>query len=76
MDIHFRGMRVIRPSACAKITFNATGKLGSTTGIPTCHFEATIDGDQMDLKMTVTRNPGGPLSAGVVYDYKGKKEPK
>ena len=58
------------------ITFNATGHRDSTTGIPTCHFEATIDGDEMDLKMTVIRNPGGPLGAGIVYDFKGKKEPK
>jgi hypothetical protein len=58
------------------ITFNATGHRDSTTGIPTCHFEATIDGDEMDLKMTVIRNPGGPLAAGIVYDFKGRKEPK
>jgi len=58
-----------------RLTFNATGKLSSTTGIPTCHFEATIDGDEMDLKMTVTRNPGGPLGTGIVYRYKGKKDP-
>lgn len=47
------------------ITFNATGHLDSTTGIPTCHFEATIDGDDMDLKMKVIRNPGGPLGAEI-----------
>jgi len=58
------------------ISFNATGHLGSTTGVPTCHFEATINGDEMDLTMTATRNPGGPLGEGMVYGYRGKKEPK
>jgi hypothetical protein len=58
------------------ITFNATEHRDSTTGIPTCHFEATVDGDEMDLKMTVIRNPGGPLGAGIIYDFKGKKDPK
>jgi hypothetical protein len=58
------------------ITFNATGSLSSTAGIPTCHFEATIDGDEMDVKMTVTRNPGGPLGAGVVYHFTGGKKPE
>jgi hypothetical protein len=58
------------------ISFNATGHLGSTTGVPTCHFEGTIHGDEMDLIMTVTRNPGGPLGGGIAYDYRGGKEPK
>jgi hypothetical protein len=30
----------------------------------------------MDLKMTVTRNPGGPLGAGIIYDFKGRKQPE
>jgi hypothetical protein len=59
-----------------KVTFNATGSRGSTTGIPTCHFEATVDGDEMTLKMTAIKNPGGPLGEGVVYGYRGRKEPQ
>ncbi|MGB6941993.1 MAG: hypothetical protein WBE37_06340 [Bryobacteraceae bacterium] len=58
------------------ITFNATGTRDSTTGVPTCRFEATVNGDRMDLKMTVIRNPGGPLGAGMVYDFKGRKQPE
>ena len=58
------------------ISFNATGHLGSTTGIPTCHFEAMIHGDGMDLTMTAIRNPGGPLGAGMVYNYSGQREPE
>lgn len=58
-----------------RITFNATGHLNSTTGIPTCKFVATVHGDEMLLTMTVVANAGGPLAADVDYKYKGKRKP-
>src|ERR1044072_4890079 len=35
-----------------RVTFEATGYLSSSTGIPTCRFEATRTGDEMALTMT------------------------
>jgi hypothetical protein len=58
------------------ISFQATGHLGSSTGIPTCQFDATVHGDEMLLTMTVVANAGGPIGAGVNYQYKGKKKPE
>ena len=53
-----------------RITFEATGHLNSTSGIPTCHFEATRVGDEMVLTMTMTQNP----SASRILKFKGKKQ--
>lgn len=55
------------------IAFNATGRLGSTTGIPTCHFQVEVEGDEMNVRMTAIKNAGGPLGSDVVYSYKGKR---
>jgi hypothetical protein len=57
-----------------RITFTATGSLGSTTGIPTCQFIATVHGDEMTLTMTAIRNAGGPLGPGVPYEYAGRRQ--
>jgi hypothetical protein len=57
-----------------RISFRATGHLSSTTGIPTCQFVATVNGDEMLLTMTAVANAGGPLGAGVDYRYKGKRK--
>jgi hypothetical protein len=57
------------------ITFNATGHLGSTTGIPTCHFEVSVHGDEMSLIMTTVAKPGGPLDGSREYEYKGARKP-
>ncbi len=38
------------------ISFNATGHLNSSSGIPTCHFEIDVDGGQMAVKMTMVRS--------------------
>ena len=57
-----------------RITFTATGRLGSTTGIPTCQFVATVHGAEMTLTMTAIRNAGGPLGPGVPYEYAGKRQ--
>jgi hypothetical protein len=55
-----------------RIIFDATGHLTSTTGIPTCHFEATIVEGEMLLTMTMTRNaPGAPET---IFKFKGKKQ--
>lgn len=56
-----------------QITFTATGHLNSTTGIPTCAFVVTLQGDQMDLRFSAVRNPGGPLAAGREYHYSGTR---
>jgi hypothetical protein len=56
-----------------RITFTATGRLTSTTGIPTCRFVVTVHGDEMVLTMSVVANPGGPIGSGVAYEYKGKR---
>jgi hypothetical protein len=53
-----------------RITFEPTGHLTSTTGIPTCHFEATLADDEMVLTMKVTRNASAPG----VFKFKGKKQ--
>ena len=55
-----------------RITFDATGNLNSSTGIPTCRFEATVVSDEMFLTMTFTRN--SPVEAATVFRFKGKKQ--
>jgi hypothetical protein len=52
------------------ISFTATGYLPSTTGTPTCRLEGTLSGDDLVIKLSTIRNPGGPGS-GSVYDYRG-----
>ncbi len=56
-----------------RITFTATGRLDSTSGIPTCRFEVTVHGDDMSVAMTVISNLGGPLSDRRIYEFKGQK---
>jgi hypothetical protein len=57
-----------------RITFTATGHLGSTTGIPTCKFDITIQGDEMLVKLSAIKNAGGPLQPGYEYPYRGKRK--
>jgi hypothetical protein len=56
------------------ITFNATGHLGSSAGIPTCHFVVDVHEGEMDLKMTMTHNPVGPAGSGAVYEFTGGRQ--
>src|SRR5215471_1609503 len=39
------------------ISFDARGHLDSSTGIPTCHFEGALKGDEMVVQLTMTENP-------------------
>jgi hypothetical protein len=55
------------------ITFTATGHLGSTTGIPTCKFDVTIEGDEMHVTMSAVKNAGGPLPYGHLFNYIGAR---
>jgi hypothetical protein len=55
-----------------RVTFTATGHLSSSTGIPTCQFSGTVNGDEMVLTMTVIRNPFTP--PGSAFLFKGKKK--
>jgi hypothetical protein len=55
-----------------RVIFDATGHLDSTTGIPTCHFEATVVGDEMLLTMTFTRN--SPVSQATAFKFSGAKQ--
>jgi len=55
------------------VTFDATGHITSKTGIPTCHFAATLNGTELEVIMTVTKNPGGALAANTEYIYTGTK---
>ena len=57
-----------------RLTFTATGTLGSTTGIPTCKFDVTMHDDEMLVTMTVIKNAGGPLEPGREYKYRGKRK--
>jgi len=57
------------------ITFTGTGHLTSTTGIPTCKFDVTIHGDEMQLTMTGTEHTGGPIAAGRDQHYVGNRTP-
>ena len=59
--------------AGTSLTFDATGHITSKTGIPTCHFAATLNGTELDVIMTVTKNPGGSLAANTAYTYIGTK---
>src|SRR5258708_36168426 len=51
------------------ITFTATGHIGSTTGIPTCKFDVTIQDEEMDVTLTAIKNAGGPLPYGHAFNY-------
>ena len=55
------------------ITFSATGNRDSTTGIPTCVFDVTVDGDTMHASFRVTHNWGGPLAGNHDYRYVGTR---
>ena len=55
------------------LTFTATGRLSSTTGIPTCQLDVTVHRDEMFVKLTTIKNGGGPLPLGVAYQYKGER---
>ena len=57
-----------------RITFTATGHLTSTTGIPTCLFEATVHGDEMLLTLRAIHNSGGPLGNGNPFQYTGARQ--
>jgi hypothetical protein len=50
------------------ISFTATGYLPSTTGIPTYRIDGTLSGDDLVIKLSQIRNPGG---SGYVYEYRG-----
>jgi len=54
------------------ISFDATGHLESSTGIPTCHFQGTVVDGQMMLEMTMTRNP----AASGTFVFKGSHQPE
>jgi len=71
--VRFAGQVGCAPKTVGPIADDATGRLESTTGIPTCHLEATLNGGEMDVIMTVIRNPGGPLRAGTTYEFKGTR---
>ncbi|HEY2842074.1 MAG TPA: hypothetical protein VGJ09_00430 [Bryobacteraceae bacterium] len=55
------------------ITFNATGHLSSTTGIPTCAFDVTVHDDEMRLAFRATENAAG-LGQGKEFHYVGKRQ--
>jgi hypothetical protein len=57
------------------ITFSATGTRSSTTGIPSCEFDVTVDGETMRASFRVTQNPGGPLAGNHEYRYRGARIP-
>jgi len=57
-----------------RLTFNATGHLSSSTGIPTCHCEVTIESGEMLLTMTMIKNP--TCAAGTPFQFKGRKQPE
>jgi len=48
-----------------RITFTANGSRPSSTGIPTCHFEATVHGDEMVVTLTYV--------PGASFEYAGKR---
>jgi len=54
-----------------RIVFEATGHLDSSTGIPTCRFEGTLNGEELIVKMTMTQN----AAAHDTFVFKGKKQP-
>jgi hypothetical protein len=55
------------------ISFAATGHLPSTTGTPTCQVEGTLSEGELVIKLIAVRNAGGPLSAGDVHEYRGRR---
>jgi hypothetical protein len=57
-----------------RITFTATGRLESTTGIPTCKLDVTMQGDEMHVVLTTIKNAGGPLPFGYAFNYTGKRK--
>jgi hypothetical protein len=56
------------------ITFNATGHLSSTTGIPTCAFDVTMEGDEMHVTFKAVKNGGGPVGTGEEFRYTGRRK--
>jgi hypothetical protein len=56
------------------ITFTATGNRESTTGIPTCKLDVTIQDDEMHVVLTAIKNAGGPLPLGYAFNYTGKRK--
>jgi hypothetical protein len=48
-----------------RITFTAEGSRPSSTGLPTCHFEATVHGDEMTVTLTYV--------PGTSFEYTGKR---
>ena len=58
-----------------QITFNATGHLTSTTGIPTCGVVATIHGDEMVLTLSFIADNGVPVPPENrhEFEYEGKR---
>ena len=56
------------------ITFTATGHLDSSTGIPTCKFDVTIEGDKMHVALSAIKNAGGPLPPGYSFNYVGTRQ--
>jgi hypothetical protein len=56
------------------ITFTATGHLDSSTGIPTCKFDVTIEGDKMHVVLSAIKNAGGPLPPGYSFNYVGARQ--
>jgi hypothetical protein len=56
------------------ITFTATGHLDSSTGIPTCKFDVTIEGDKMHVVLSAIKNAGGPMAPGYSFNYVGTRQ--
>jgi hypothetical protein len=56
------------------ITFTATGHLDSSTGIPTCKFDVTIEGDKMHVVLSAIKNAGGPMALGYSFNYVGTRQ--
>lgn len=56
------------------ITFTATGHRESTTGIPTCKLDVTMQDDEMHVVLTAIKNAGGPLPFGYAFNYTGKRK--
>ena len=56
------------------ITFTATGHLDSSTGIPRCKFDVTIEGDKMHVTLSAIKNAGGPMAPGYSFNYIGTRQ--
>jgi hypothetical protein len=55
-----------------RLSFHATGHLDSSTGIPTCQLDVTIQGDEMIVFLRAIKNEKG-LGGGVTYEYRGRR---